>query len=93
MPNKALFNGPALKPAPSPYGVLEPPFIRPNGANKQWYSANEATHRSTMQLQLHPVIKAAVLAEIYFENWDVNSNYTTCCNKDYVNIFAPTIIC
>ena len=37
-------------------------------------------------LQLHPVIKAAVLAEICFENWDVNSNYTTCCNKDYVNI-------
>ena len=25
-------------------------------------------------LQLHPVIKAAVLAEICFENWDVNSN-------------------
>ena len=37
-------------------------------------------------LQLHPVIKAVVLAEICFENWDVNSNYTTCCNKDYVNI-------
>ena len=44
-------------------------------------------------LQLYPVIKAAMLAEICFDNWDVNSNYTTCCNKDYVNIFAPTIIC
>ena len=37
-------------------------------------------------LQLYPVIKAAMLAEICFDNWDVNSNYTTCCNKDYVNI-------